>query len=721
LNDRPSRLVDGVAIVGALAAIAVFLLIYRYWHAHPHVQDQEGVIRSELSDGTFLRPRQAPELERDIDLEAQGPRFVEWTGTLFVPHDGALILRADVHGAGTAQVRLDGGPPASYIDGSPVRGGEPRLFVGPGPHDLSVRYALPSGQGSVRLLWLPPGRRAGDCEEYIAPSALAPGPASAYASDQTHAAVFAAAGMVATGVLVVLAGLLLILFRRRLAKYLARLRSDPWARRDLAILLALVVVAWAVRLVGLMRQGQTWDEDTYWSAGRNYLINLVSLDFRPQSWLANLEHPPWTKYLAGYMALFYDGYAPARALFALLGAATCGVVYLCGRDLYDRAVGVTAAVIAIVLPPLIAHSKVVGHETPSTLFFTLAVWRFLRAQREAQGWRGYTGAGVWAGLCIGTRFSAGLVLALLGFLAIGHALARSSRSPRERLAELLRAIATPVVAVVVLVATWPRLWSQPIAHLLETRKRLFGAHDPEYFLGQLVGGRSPTPVPLSYFPVYLSATLPPLVLLALVLFAARAIARRKPSDAIVVVWMIVPLGVAFSPIVQDGVRYVLPALPAFAIAAAAGALWPVSLLAEKLQRPIRAAVIAGFAVAGTVACAFVHPYYLDYYNLLWGGPARAERDHLFEISWWGEGIGEATAWVNAHAPGRAHVTVRFNPSHMTWLRHDLQRTDDPGAADYVMQNQLGTLTPTPPPGFTTAYTVQADGAPLAVVFARAPH
>ncbi|TMQ18142.1 MAG: hypothetical protein E6J91_08750 [Deltaproteobacteria bacterium] len=39
----------------------------------------------------------------------------------------------------------------------------------------------------------------------------------------------------------------------------------------------------AVRWIDLGGFGQTWDEDINWGAGRNYITNLVALDFNGEN------------------------------------------------------------------------------------------------------------------------------------------------------------------------------------------------------------------------------------------------------------------------------------------------------------------------------------------------------------------------------------------------------------------------------------------------------
>ena len=102
-----------------------------------------------------------------------------------------------------------------------------------------------------------------------------------------------------------------------------------------------------------------------WSAGRNYVINLLELDFNRESWRWNFEHPPLTKYIAGMGALLSDGYGAARALSAIVMAIACAFVVLIVRRLFDLQSAVFAGVIVALTPHLIAHGRVDSNPSSS--------------------------------------------------------------------------------------------------------------------------------------------------------------------------------------------------------------------------------------------------------------------------------------------------------------------------------------------------------------------
>ncbi len=172
----------------------------------------------------------------------------------------------------------------------------------------------------TRLVWHPPGRRGPP--EYV--------PASSLSADAPSVATFSNPGAsVGDGVyailclLIVLGWIVTLLWRQ-----IRVVPASVWLE-----VAAVFTIALSVRLLGLGDVGQTWDEDVNWSAGRNYVTNLLNLDFRAESWIWNLEHPPLFKYIAGIGAQLADGYGPARALSAMMMAIACGLLVPIGHRL----------------------------------------------------------------------------------------------------------------------------------------------------------------------------------------------------------------------------------------------------------------------------------------------------------------------------------------------------------------------------------------------------
>jgi 4-amino-4-deoxy-L-arabinose transferase-like glycosyltransferase len=615
-------------------------------------------------------------LQREIDCERCGD--VEWTGTWFFPRGGVYMLFLESKGRSAAALEIDGQPVVRTDTGGPKQRELGMGTYGAGAHAVRVRH---QGDGALRLFWIPPGRR---CDpEYVPAAALRPappdsaGPMPSDLSYREEAAAFTITLIALAGIAFGLSGV--------------RLPQRWWLNGDVLAGAAVFSAALAMRFWRFGEFGQTWDEDCYWSGGRNYLVNLARLDFRPDSWAWNHEHPPVAKYLIGLAALWHDGYGPARAMEALLGAATCALVFRIGRDLFSRRVGLGAALLYAFLPPAVAHSQITGLETPSTFFATLAFHGFVRGH--------YLRAGVAGGLATASRFIAGLVFVAM---AAGALVER----PRDRRA-FLRLAAAPLVGMLTLVAVWPRLWIEgPLAGLRASLGKLNVQHAPEWFLGEIIQA----PVPKTYFLAYFAACVTPALLIGL----ALSWLRRDRATAVCAAFFLAPFALAFSPVVQNGVRYILPALPPAALLAASG----IDAAARRVRWRRAPEVALGVAAAASaVSCLQVVPYPLDYYNVLFGGPRAAFEKRRFLIGWWGEGIASAVRRLNATAGPRASVFVDVYPGHVVWLREDLRVVEQPAEAEYALVNHFQFRQP--PAGFREVFREEAGpGAPLAAVYVR---
>lgn len=570
------------------------------------------------------------------------------------------------------------------------------------PHGAAaIRFAAPPG---ARLVWSPVGRR-GD-PEYVPASSLASAAPASAVFDRPGTAWLD--GIVAAGSLAITVASLALLARRRLAA----VPRDTW------LAMAIVLVAGvAVRWIDLGAAGQTWDEDVNWSAGRNYITNLVGLDFAERSWQWNYEHPPVMKLLAGIAAQFADGYGPARALSAIWIALGCALLVPIGARLFRPRVGVLAAAIATLLPPMVAHGQIVGHEAPTVLWWSLGALLALgahdylspddrKATRELRVRLASIGAVV--GVAIASRFINGLLGALCAAIVVAQAPPRWRRETIVSGAWIL-----PLTAIATIWAVWPRLWAHPLASLAASLRKLATPHAAEPFLGAITSHPGP-----HYFVVYLAATLPLAIAAGAVLGAVRLVRRRDRSALITACWLLAPLGVAASPVRQDGVRYVLPCLPALALIAAAGfdqlAVW------ARLRHAFAGTVAATVAYLA-LTLSRVHPYYLDYFAEQVGGAGRVAARGWFETAWWGEGVDRAVAYVNAHARSGARVDrACIQPAHLAWFREDLwaAMTGAASQADWIVSYAPASHPCPVPRDARPVFSIASDGAVLAVVFER---
>lgn len=662
-------------------------------------------------------------------------RWTRWWGVVpIVLVIGLFALRAGLHVDPRARLRP---VPAAPADPPGARAGSGSLAVvrgGPliigfqsdGPAQLTVggrtlvgrglvreRIVVPAGALAIRfaaapdarLVWSPVGRR-GD-PEYVPTSSVSPDDPSHARFDAPGAAV--TDGVIALALLLTLVATLLMLARHRLAG----VPRSTWLAMGAVLALALIA-----RWIDLGGFGQTWDEDVNWAAGRNYVTNVLALDFSARAWTWNYEHPPVMKLLAGIGAQLADGFGPARALSAVWISLGAALLVPIGRRLFSLRVGVLAAAIAALLPSLVAHGQVVGHESPTVLWWSLGILLAVcahdglpeapRAARRALLIR-LAVIGVVVGIAVASRFVNGLLGPLCVIIVVVQAPATARRLT------LLGAPLMALASVITFWAVWPRLWLTPVASLQASLRKLDNPHGLEPFLGTI------TNVPPSYyFVVYLVAVLPVGVLALAGVGLVRTAVERTRATWIALAWLVVPLVVAVSPVRQDGVRYVMPCLTALALIAALG----VDAIATRLATRVRHAftALAGvLLVYLAITLVRVHPYYLDYFGEHVGGAAGVSRRNLLETAWWGEGLDRAVAHVNAHAAPNARVFRDcIEPSHLAWFREDLwtRLARTPMEADWIVVYAPARRRCGLPPDARKVFAVTAGGLVLAEVYQR---
>jgi hypothetical protein len=574
-----------------------------------------------------------------------------------------------------------------------------RIVLPAGPR--AIRFAAPP---TARLVWSPVGRR-GD-PEYVPASSLSPDP-PANASFGSGAGAARFDGIIAALLLLTLVGTLLMLARHRLRE----IPRGTWL--DMALVFG---SACLVRWVGIFAFGQTWDEDVNWAAGRNYVTNILSLDLSPGSWIWNFEHPPVMKYLEGIGAQFADGFGPARALSAIWVALGCALLVPIGKRLFSPRVGVLTGAIAALLPPLVGHGQIIGHESPTVLWWSLAILFALTLHDGQPSWRTLRIRLIWLGVIIGIAVASRFVNGLVGVLCLAIVVERAPPARRLRTA-IEGAAIMPAVALLTLYAVWPRLWLHPIGSLQESFAKLSTTHSPEPFLG--VTTTSPG---AHYFLVYLLATLPLGILLGVVAYLARALRNRERTALIMAAWFVIPMAVIASPVRQDGVRYVMPCILALAVASAAG--W--EFVAARFEHRVRHAftgVGAALVLYLAITLARVHPYYLDYFGEHVGGAGTVARRGWFETAWWGEGVDRAVAYVNEHAAPNAKIYRDcIAPAHLAWFRQDLwtPMVHNPLQAEWIVTYSPLITRCNVPKDARRVFSVEVQGATLAEVWQRAP-
>jgi 4-amino-4-deoxy-L-arabinose transferase and related glycosyltransferases of PMT family len=462
----------------------------------------------------------------------------------------------------------------------------------------------------------------------------------------------------------------------------------------------------------------TFDEPAHLTAG--YTYNRFG-DFRlhpengnlPQRWAAlpllaiDPVFPPldttvaWQRgnvWVLGREFLFESGNNTAfivwcgRAMITLVSAATGLLIFFLSRRHFGWRGAFVSLGFFVFSPTFLAHGALATSDAMIAFFFLATVsawWRHL----ESPSWPRLLLAGLLLGLACVTKFSAALLLPMLGLLA----LLRLTRDPpglaRQRLAGSLAlagliclAIAwsviwasyefnytafttappesnlsferpwdessapTFVLRVVALLREW-RAMPEAYLHGFEFTYRFAQARDA------FLNGERSTGGWWSFFPIAfaIKTTLPLLLLLATgLLISLRAFRQTALRPRL---WPLAPLLVLFgiywlfalTSHLNIGHRHILPTYPVLFVLL--GAFGPLL----DLRRPAVLSLVLAVGAWHAVESFRARPHYLAYFNQLVGGPANGHR-HLVDSSLdWGQELPGLARWLAEHNTGPDRV------------------------------------------------------------------
>ena len=175
--------------------------------------------------------------------------------------------------------------------------------------------------------------------------------------------------------------------------------------------MAIFACALAVRCayVANVHQGAHFpDERCYWRVAENFREGRgLALDTNRQV----VRAPVYPLVLAASQALFGDDVRPLRLVQALIGAATCVLLYYFGRSVFGRLAGVCAAGLATIYPFFVFYT---AYALSETIFIALLVAYMMLVWivRERQSWPAALAAGVVLGAAVLTRPSSLLLFFL---------------------------------------------------------------------------------------------------------------------------------------------------------------------------------------------------------------------------------------------------------------------------------------------------------------------
>ncbi|MBD2433430.1 MULTISPECIES: glycosyltransferase family 39 protein [Fischerella] len=347
-------------------------------------------------------------------------------------------------------------------------------------------------------------------------------------------------------------------------------------------------------------------------------------------------------------------YIIPRLVQAVVTSACMVCIYLLIKRLLGQAIAFCTIILLLLEPFFLAYQRFITTDALQADFAILAVLLFLLYLQKDRGRKFILASGVFLGLATAAKITALFLLPaiaiIIGLIELGvWQDTFPSRGWKQQLRGFRLWLATILVTFILI---FPAMWVSPGYVLDRIRDGVLQESDRGFlfFLGQLT--HSPG---ILFYPLVLVYRLSPilqvgLVATSLVLLIPKLRCRQKNMPAIVAIaliaiWVILILSASDNKI--D--RYINLCLPMLAILAAVGWLEIIAGVTRWLNKlfPLREKSLQwGYLIIFALQLVLLfpyHPYYLTYYNPLFGGAVAAQ--NIFMIGQ-GEGLEQAAQWLN---------------------------------------------------------------------------
>lgn len=362
---------------------------------------------------------------------------------------------------------------------------------------------------------------------------------------------------------------------------------------------------------------------------------------------------------------YFDALVRARFPLMLLTCLATMAVALLAWRLFGRRVGLLAGVLLALEPFWIAHSLVLHLDAAMTSFMTVSMLAALIFWWRRARWGFLLLSAACAGLTVISKTPGVFILLFVPFAAGLALLADAER--RFRPNAWLRLIGNlalwAVVAFAAMLIVWPALRVDPpgtLVRMLTFTEETGGSEHENFFLNDSTGAPGAL-----YYPITLALRVSPvtqfgllIAAVALVLHLGRRGTRRLGAPLMLVAYC--ALFVAMMDLAPKKFdRYLLALYPVMAILAAAGFIWATARFRELARGRGRLGLALSLGMLALVVglqlwqSAGTRPYYMAYYNPLWGG-APVARNTI--VVGWGEGM-DIVARQLASLPDADSVTV----------------------------------------------------------------
>ena len=336
--------------------------------------------------------------------------------------------------------------------------------------------------------------------------------------------------------------------------------------------------------------------------------------------------------------------------------------------------GLLAALWLVLSPRIFADAFYNSKDLPFLSVFIISIYT-LRRFLVRPTWQTACWHGLVCAVLINLRILGILLPCFTGFFLLLQLLTTPGDKSRYRQAAVLLVVYGVVLALV-LYATWPYLWENPVGNFRQaySNMRKFRWPGTMLYRGEFIKAME---VPWHYLPTWIIITTPPLYLAAFVsglLTVAwhwlkaplqRFFSPLFRDDLLMLAWFFGPLLaiIVLQAVVYDTWRHVFFIYPAFLLLGLRGVqqFWrSTRLLRSRGLQYAGRAILAGMLLFGTGSVVSfmteVHPYHNLYFNRLSGHSLGSIREH-YELDFWGLTYREGLEYILANDK-RSRINVK---------------------------------------------------------------
>ena len=392
-----------------------------------------------------------------------------------------------------------------------------------------------------------------------------------------------------------------------------------------------------------------------WLTGTGHLISTAIDSLFPN--LLGVEQVPYLHSCFSAYSCPIALWIVPRLLQALVTSACMVGVYLLCQQLFNRAIALLAITLLLLEPFFLAYQRFITTDALQADFSILAVLSFLLYLKGKPNRKYLILSSVFLGLATASKIPAIFIVPAVAIwiILIELGLWQPDFKRRGWSKQAVSFISWGVIAIGVIYLVWPTLWVNPIGTIARLYSDLIeeSARGDLFYLGEVQ-----TPG-IGFYPLILLYRLSPVLQLgAVVGFLTSIVPRWKTfyrSELKALTIVIVVLSLLLSTSDSKIGRYIIVMIPELAILAAAG-YWQLgraiakglnksnNFVGGKITKSPFMLLFLGFIQA--VGLIYLTPYYVSYYNPLFGGASVARNYIHIGI---GEGLDKAARIFNRDA------------------------------------------------------------------------